>query len=352
MCNYMRSIFIDLLRVILCIGVVVFHYTYGNCCSGQFMVVGFFVLGGFLLGSSFEKMSDFNVNCYYSKKIKRLIPLYVIVLLLGVISIYAKKFLLPSEYSFFPTFLPIEWENLNLAKLVQHYNATFWFMIPYFVFIIGGPFLWFCYKSGRSSGIHLLLLAFFGVALLMYCKINNGNILGGGCKGLYYSSLYRMWQLIAGLSLAKIVFSRKICKFIKSTVNSKIVICFFLFFAIVAYYSMVTPESLFLGLASRTLVGDVLSVVFFSLLIPVFYFGNVKLPVSLVKLVSCSAALTYPLYLIHDIVFNFRRIPVILFDIILSEKLVCVLSFIVSIIVSIILLRIENKLFCVKNKNV
>ncbi|MBR5876742.1 MAG: hypothetical protein IKZ10_07890, partial [Akkermansia sp.] len=71
----MRSIFIDLLRVILCIGVVVFHYTYGNCCSGQFMVVGFFVLGGFLLGSSFEKMSDFNVNCYYSKKIKRLIPL-------------------------------------------------------------------------------------------------------------------------------------------------------------------------------------------------------------------------------------------------------------------------------------
>lgn len=115
-----RSVLIDIFRIILCVGVVVFHYTPVRPCSGSLMVLGFFVMGGFLLGMDFERLNEFNLKSFYVHKAKRFLPLLLVALGLGVVASAVKHWLLPSEYGLFPCPEDCSASNLSFYFIMFH----------------------------------------------------------------------------------------------------------------------------------------------------------------------------------------------------------------------------------------
>lgn len=70
-----RSQIMDIFRIILCIGVVVYHYTPERCSTGPLMVNGFLVMSGFLVGFSIFSTKGLNVHYFFNSKCRRLLPI-------------------------------------------------------------------------------------------------------------------------------------------------------------------------------------------------------------------------------------------------------------------------------------
>ena len=126
---------INLIRVIACIGVILYHL---NILKGGYLAVCvFFVLSGYLSTISVFKKEDFLLKNYYKNRLSKIyIPLLIVVFItIGVISV------LPN----------ISWFNLKpeTTSVLLGYN-NFWQLdanLDYFARHINSPFMHFWYIS-------------------------------------------------------------------------------------------------------------------------------------------------------------------------------------------------------------
>ena len=79
-----RNYGLDVLRILLCLTVVVFHYGGEWSCGGGVAVDGFFVLSGFLAVCSARGSAQGNIVEYYRKKCWRLLPVLLIAWAVGL----------------------------------------------------------------------------------------------------------------------------------------------------------------------------------------------------------------------------------------------------------------------------
>lgn len=77
-----RNYGLDLLRILLCLTVVIFHYRGCKDCGGSVAVDGFFVLSGFLAIHS-SGVGGGGIGSYYRKKAWRLLPVMIVAWAIG-----------------------------------------------------------------------------------------------------------------------------------------------------------------------------------------------------------------------------------------------------------------------------
>ena len=188
-----RAVLLDLFRIILCIGVVVYHYTPERPSSGPFMVNGFFVMSGFLLGVSFLSGKAFDVCRFYGNKARRLLPMFLFALVLGFwYRVRVGDGALPPgpEGEWWP-FYPVKW--------LSYYNTPLWYMGVEFVLLFLAPF--FCYLFAGKGRLELCTLGMALLTAFYFSRVPENAPFG---NGLYYSPLARSWQFMTGIVVARL----------------------------------------------------------------------------------------------------------------------------------------------------
>ena len=303
------------------------------------MVLGFFVMGGFLLGMDFERLNEFNLKSFYVHKAKRFLPLLLIALGLGVVASAVKHWLLPSEYGLFPC--PEYCSASNLSFIILFYNVPLWYMTVYISFIILAPFFYSVYSCNCTKPVIILLLLSVIVSICLYMGANSDlNILRHGNGDLYYSAIYRMWQFVLGLTAAKIS-----CSFFKTRkVNNLLAIILMFVFIGVALMAMILKEGIYWGISNRSIGSDLCAALYFAVIIPCFYFSDVHFSKSGYKIAAYAAVLSYPIYLFHDLIYMVRRLPEILNWEPLPNYVVAISCFLITVAISVCLIKVERKI--------
>ncbi len=302
------------------------------------MVLGFFVMSGFLLGLQFERTDKLDISRFYDSRVTRLLPMFFVALIVGIIFTSLRVCINSSVYTILPTWELKEWTNINIAKLIGYYNAPLWFMGIMFFMLLCAPMLfWFYKKKYAIYGLWIIcILASWG--LFQQVPYSSDH----GC-GLYYSPLARSWQFIAGIVAAKMFV-----KYYKKILLSRIVniICIFLIaiFLVFSIWSMMVKQAADLHFWNYTFDFDFIVVCMYTLLLPLLYSRNWKVNAKVAHSLSYLSLLTYPVYLFHvpcyitcAVFLNKLGIDNLLFT--------SFFSLIITILVSDIAMRVQKRCF-------
>lgn len=289
-----RATLPDILRIILCVGVAFHHMTPIRPASGPFMVIGFFVMSGFLLGMQFESLDKLDISRFYNGKARRLLPMFFTALLAGFVLKLAVFVLKPETSSILPNWQPTEWGNINPARLIGFYNAPLWFMWIIFFMLLSAPLLFWLYK--KKYAIYGLLALCILTTWSLFQQIPYSS--DHGC-GLYYSPIARSWEFVAGIVAAKIYAQCSIKSPILKCATNIICICLIIIFLAAGTWSMLVKQIADLNFWNYTFDFDFIVVFLFSLLIPFLFSANWKINERVAHSISYLAILTYPIYLFH-----------------------------------------------------
>ena len=200
---------IDGLRAFAVIAVVSFHAFPFSLIEGVFICVDiFFVISGFLISTilyeSLEK-KRFSFTEFYSRRIRRIFPSYLIVLI--AVMIFGWFLLLPDEYAqlgkhvaasagFASNF--ILWNEVGyfdkeaMLKPLLH----FWSLaIEEQFYIVWAPLLWFFYSKKINLLTITVIFTCISFAINLVITIDNPVL-------AYYSPLTRFWEFQVGSLLA------------------------------------------------------------------------------------------------------------------------------------------------------
>jgi len=291
----LRAPFPDFLRIILCFGVCFYHFTPERPACGSYMVLGFLVMSGFLLGVHFERISALDALRFYSSKVKRLLPLFVVALAIGVGVRWALCIVNPGTSGMLPAYSSEGWGNFNPAIFVAYYNAPLWYMVIEFFMLLCAPFLFWAYK-GRLA-LYVVLALSVLTACFLYSQVPYSSDHG---SGLYYSPIARLWQFVAGLCAAKIM-SR--CSggehpIRRRVANTACVLLAGLFLA-GAWWTMSVKQAAELHFWNYTFDFDCIVVLLYAVLVPLLYSRTWKMGGKPSSVLAWLALLTYPVYLLH-----------------------------------------------------
>lgn len=202
--NYKK---LDILRIILCISVLLYHF---NILKGGYLAVcSFLTISGYLLGTSLLKKDNFSLKEHFKKRLKKLyIPLLLVVLL---------------ELAIIPLFKNIHWINLKpeTTSVLLNYNNIWQINInqDYFARTIESPFVHMWYislliqleliiplfikitKKIKNKNIQTIITAILSLIATIYfykTSLKNNMTL------TYYSTFTRMFSYLYGLLLAYI----------------------------------------------------------------------------------------------------------------------------------------------------
>lgn len=228
--------YLDLIRVVLCIGILLYHL---NILKGGYLAVCvFFVLSGYLSCKSLFRKEKISLKEYY---LNRLLKIYSPLLLVVFISI--------AIISFIPS---INWLNLkvettsvllgynnfwqlsaNLDYFARHVNSPFihlWYIAILLQFDLIFPFIFIGLKKLKEKTnkyvpiiVILTLTLIFTIIFYIYSLKDNIMI-------TYYSSFTRIFSLLFGVCLAfiheyygKLIpkFKKRKKKTIKLSLNKK-----------------------------------------------------------------------------------------------------------------------------------
>ncbi len=223
-----RNAFIDLLRLLFCIFVCLFHYKKKLHFGGGYLGVDFFfILSGFFLMRSFEgkrgelAQRDVYLNCreYLWQRICRFYPHYFAAFVFAVvvrIFVYRQK----SVHKFL---LNAFWEiaflqNIGLTGGTELVNSPTWFLCAA---LFGGYLVWFLLQ--KCYGFFLHFIVPFSV-MFMFCGFNQmagnmelaHNVIGittcGMIRGFVELSLgcltFKAYQYCLGLHIERAVLFR------------------------------------------------------------------------------------------------------------------------------------------------
>ncbi len=288
-----RAVLLDIFRIILCIGVVVYHYTPERPSGGPYMVNGFFVMSGFLLGVSFLSGKAFDVCRFYGNKARRLLPMFLIALVLGFwYRVRVGNGALPHgpEGEWWP-FYPVKW--------LSYYNTPLWYLAVEFVLLFMAPFFFFLF-SGRWR----LLLCTLGMALLtaFYFSCVPENAPFG--HGLYYSPLARSWQFMSGIVAARFFHLIRRENLAQRPLFRWSTYGLFAIFFVLACVLSVVKQVKQLNYWNYTFEFDLYTTLFFALLVPLLFSQTPQVSPRVARGLAWCAALTYPVFLLHWAVYH------------------------------------------------
>lgn len=285
--NNQRSFLLDLFRVILCIGVVVYHYTPERPSSGPFMVNGFLVMSGFWVGMMFRSKKEFDVTRFFGNKAKRLLPMFFVALLLGVAwKIYVNEVV--------PAWRISEWGNFSFVRWLMYYNTPLWYMGVEFVMLLFVPVL-YCLNR-MKGGVLLFTLISTLITFGLFSKVADNSPFG---DGLYYSPVARCWQFVLGILVAGM------CNQMRKWVNEYRVVFKSVTFSLLVVFIVlggvlaVVKQGSTLNYWNYSFSFDLLTSSFFAVLIPCLYVSVVNVANVWRGIIKFLSELTYPVFLIH-----------------------------------------------------
>lgn len=336
-----RAFALDFLRISLCIGVVFYHYSIIRPASGPFMVIGFFVLSGFLLGTAFSRIEILDSAVFYSQKSKRFLPILIAALLFSYLfKIRDGEFLPPENFN---------WVNFSLPSFLSWLDVPAWYMGVEILLLLSAPFFFWLYKTR-----HGILLFFIGSALFSCFLFSQVPYAAPFGKGLYFAPMARCWQFVAGLLAAQLIFDHYgIFRIIRAKFGQignviikrlRIALTYFMSaaFVILWFVVIILKQKEQLHCWNYTFSFDVLCTIFFMLFIPLIYIVTFLFNHKTAVMITYVAELTYPIYLLHVPVFHStaRFMGKIGFP---NVILTTTLSVILSIIGALILLQLQKK---------
>lgn len=149
-----RALLLDLFRIILCLGVVVYHYTPERPSSGPLMVNGFLVMSGFLIGCSFLRNNVFDVSKFYAGKARRLLPMLFVVAVMSVVCYgQGKGYIVNGLYG-----------KMTLVDFAKVYNVPLWYIVVECALLLAVPMFYWLYKSGKLIFMCILMACYTGTA--------------------------------------------------------------------------------------------------------------------------------------------------------------------------------------------
>lgn len=328
-----RSVLLDIFRIILCIGVIVYHYTPERPSSGPLMVNGFLVMSGFLLGCYFLKADNFDVVKFYKSKILRLVPMFVVVLLLGIIcAIYAGRAL--------PDWDSAGWVRFNITSLFSHYSMPLWYMGVEFSLLLIAPVLFYLLRINKLclfGGVMLCLSAY------LYSRIPDSAPFG---DGLYFSTIARCWQFVAGIIAACFLLSDKFAIMPKMIRNKSLVWILFGVFCVTSLLMMFLKQESDLKYWNYTFSFDLITIGFYVLFIPMLYQYRWDASPKIRSFITNLSDLTYPIFLCHVLMYQvcYKIMGDIFGDNCLCPCPMAVLATVVSIVFAFLLLLFQKKI--------
>lgn len=323
-----RAVLPDVFRIILCIGVVVYHYVWPRPSSGPFMVNGFFVLSGFLIGVMFAGCESLNAADFYSRKLRRLLPLFLVALLVGISYRIWSGTPWPDEYK--PG-------CLGASYLLKHYNTPLWYMLVEGAFLLLVPFLYYLHRL--KGGLSMGLLAVFALGAWMFSHVPQNAPFG---DDLYYYPPYRCWQFVLGIYAAGLY--RQLSQ-LKPTVQGAckvLTACLFALFVGVGVLLMFVEQKEALNYWNYTFEFDVITCLFFALLIPCLFAFDWQFRNKWTERINKAALLTYPVFLLHVPVFFFLCDVLEQADLYPPKAVNRILATILTLVVSVALMRLER----------
>lgn len=328
-----RSSFLDIFRIILCLGVVVYHYTPVRPSSGPFMVNGFFVMSGFLLASVYVR-KPFILEDFYGKKVLRLLPMFLAAIFLGVIFRAATGHPIPESFS---------WGNFDIVSFCMYYDTPLWYMAVEFVLLLMAPFFIFIQQK-KILGIFTLIITF--IVSLLFLKVSPGSCFA---DGLYFSPFARSFQFLMGMYSAYIFAKYRDSKFFNSVFSKIITYVLFSIFLILAVFFMVVKQKEHMQYWNYSFMLTLLSSLFMAILIPFIYNFRLKFTIAWSQTLTYIALLTYPIYLFHVVVYQY--VYVFLNDVLNMNNysLVILLSVLFTIISSCLCMYVEKRFIRAKS---
>lgn len=141
-----RAYYLDILRILACVGVLSFHYWGVFKGLGDACVLIFFVLSGFLGGVTTDREITFQQ--FYKKKALRLLPILIICIIISI---------LLNFNHFISNIQSHEWWYYlihmgQFRSMLETYNVSIWFILHYIVCIALLPLL---IKSKKIISIFL-----------------------------------------------------------------------------------------------------------------------------------------------------------------------------------------------------
>ncbi len=329
--KYLKDI--DLMRLISCIAILLYHL---NILEGGYLAVcTFFVLSGYLSCTKAFKDENFKLRDYYKN---RLFKIYIPLLLVVFLSLF-----------FITINNDINWFNLKTetTSVLFGYN-NFWQLdanLDYFARHVSSPFMHFWYisilfqfdlvfplifKPLKKLGdrVHkilpCLLTAFLSIGGIIYFYLFS---LKGNMMATYYGTLPRVFSLLLGVFIAFVHMYYKpiiIKPFTKQVPNR-------LFFGL---YMLILLSSFFLVSAdSPCFAYAMIGVSLLSCRLIDYAYENKKTSLNIVdKIIKKISSFSYEVYLVqYPIIFLFQYIVL---DEALKTGLIIVLTLLVAFIIN------------------
>lgn len=283
-----RAVLPDILRIILCAGVVIYHYTPERPSTGPLMVTGFLILSGFLLGLMFQRVKELECASFYRHKVQRFIPLMVVALLIAVVD----KAL--TDIPLLPDWNKWKWINFSICDFLEYYNVPLWYMVTECSMLLAAPFFFFV--SRARWGLECLGAVMLGITAVMFSQVESGTSFA---HGLYFSPLARCWQFIAGLCAARWYVrlgmdTRPAGTGVKLLTG---VLGAVFLSATVAF--VILKQEADLNYWNYSLNFELLATLLYVLFIPGLFAIKCSVSERTGKWIAYAAVLTYPVYLIH-----------------------------------------------------
>lgn len=323
---------INIIRVIACIAVILYHL---NILKGGYLAVcTFFVLSGYLSVISAFRKDKFSLKDYYKNRLKKIyIPLLVVV------------FITIAVISFLPN---ISWFNLkpettsvllgynnfwqldaNLDYFARHIDSPFmhlWYISILLQFDLVFPFIFLILKK-IGDKISKIIPCLITIILSIISSLYFYNVsMGPNIMITYYDTFARIFSLILGLTLGFIhtYYKPLILNFLKGPKISKIIFTLYLIISIILFIYIDASHSLF----AITMI--IISLITCRLI----DYGTVNKENNINifdKIVKSISNLTYEIYLIqYPVIFLFQQINI---DINLKIFVIIVIVLILSYIV-------------------
>jgi len=289
---------IDALRGLSVLLVVVYH-AFPEILPGGFIGVDvFFVISGYLITSiiflSIES-NDFSLREFYSRRIRRLFPALITVLLfafcLGWLVLFPKEYLQLGTHISKSVIFFLNFELINEAgyfDVESHYKPllNLWTLSVEEQYYLFWPILILLFLKLKINPVFILSLIFIlSLSANLYYSKNYSEI-------VFFHTLTRFWQLTAGSLLAVWLMKQK---FSQNINNNKVMM--FIGLTLIAFSAFwIDNQMIYPGfLAIIPVIGSLLIIISNTRLSQ--YGGLVKL-----------GLISYPLYLWHWVIISFLYI--------------------------------------------
>ena len=314
--------FIDLIRVISCIGVLLYHM---NILKGGYLAVcTFFVFAGYLSYLSASK-GEFSIKSYYKKRLLHIyIPLLIVVFSsIGVVYLCGLDWLnlKPETRSVLFGYNNFWQLGANLDYFAHHVNSPFihlWYIAILIQFDLIFPFVfkfieYLKNKVDKSlSFVILLILLIISTGYFYLSSISN-NIMY-----TYYNSFSRVFSLLFGLFIGYIHVNYKEITFKNSIINKLVFSVYLVIF--ILFLIFVDSSSTYFNISMILVTIISCRLIDYSVSI-----NNDKLNI-FDKVIKYISSISYEVYLVqYPVIFLFQNIDI-------NNLLIILIIFIVSVI--------------------